>query len=721
MALAESEDKVTLKKLKTKLKLAADYAFTIERGDEKNLPGNPVAARMRKAIGKVWDGMPAERRNELAAFLMEGPAVEEEMAAALEERFGLGKAEAEACAAVRLPEGYFSISLGAVRRMMPHLERGVTQAAARKIEFSEQFEAKPALDFLPPLEQSGIEIRNPIVTRALAELRKTVNAILRKYGKPEAIHIELARDLKKNHEERMKEVKRNREREAERDEARAELSKQLGIEPYLVKRSDIEKYLLWKECGHQCPYTGHSIGLEGLFGQNPIFQVEHIIPFSRCLDNSFQNKTLCYHELNAVKRNKTPWEAFGGSADWEAMVERAKKFGNRAKLRRFTMLEQDAAKLLEEFSSRQLNDTRYASRLAAQYLGLLYGGAVDGEGRRRVFTCAGEMTAILRREWELNGILGEGPEKKSRDDHRHHAVDAVTVAMCSQERMAELSRLAGVAGSEGKRLFGRMVQEPWTGFKEAVKATIEKVVVSPRPEYKLQGQMHDETFYSPLKRGPDGKTYIHKRVAVEDADPLQIVDARVREAVQAKLAAGATKKTLAGDPPVLVTKAGKEIPIRRVRIRVGRNAPPDALGEGRGTRNVLADALHHTAIVRNEEGKKVKFDHYPVKTLEAMRRKRAGQPVVQREYGERCTLICTLRPGDVIEAAKTPDGPRELWRVRTVKSSGQLEVHALRDARTKKDIQTGGGMWGPTVNTLFSNGARKVRITHLGEVIPAND
>jgi CRISPR-associated endonuclease Csn1 len=368
-----------------------------------------------------------------------------------------------------------------------------------------------------------------------------------------------------------------------------------------------------------------------------------------------------------------------------------------------------------------LNDTRYASRLAAQYLGLLYGGVVDGERKRRVFTCAGELTAILRREWGLNRILGGGSEIKSRDDHRHHAVDAVTVAMCSEQQVQELSRLAGLAGSEGKRLFGRMAQEPWTGFKDAVAEKINSTVVSPRPQYKLQGQLHDETFYSAPRRGPDGKTYIHKRVAVEDADPAQIVDARVRAAVEAKLAAGATKKTLAGDPPVLVTKSGKEVPIRRVRIRVAREAALARLGEGPRARHVLADALHHTEIVRNEEGKKVRFDHYPVTTLEAMRRKRAGEPIVRREFGERCALICTLRPGDVIEAAKTPDGPRELWRVRTVKSSGQMEVHRLSDARTKQEIQKSGGMWGPTVNSLFSKGARKVRITHLGEVIPAHD
>jgi CRISPR-associated endonuclease Csn1 len=62
--------------------------------------------------------------------------------------------------------------------------------------------------------------------------------------------------------------------------------------------NDIVKYLLAKECEMICPYTGRSISRNGLFGTNPEFEIEHIIPLSISLDDSFVNKTLCFCEEN---------------------------------------------------------------------------------------------------------------------------------------------------------------------------------------------------------------------------------------------------------------------------------------------------------------------------------------------------------------------------------------------------------------------------------------
>jgi hypothetical protein len=68
----------------------------------------------------------------------------------------------------------------------------------------------------------------------------------------------------------------------------------------------------------------------------------------------------------------------------------------------------------QNFSSRQLNDTRYASRLAAEYLALLYGGKTDETDRLRVQVGAGQLTSLLRSEWGLDFILGAG--EKTRED-----------------------------------------------------------------------------------------------------------------------------------------------------------------------------------------------------------------------------------------------------------------------------------------------------------------
>jgi hypothetical protein len=136
----------------------------------------------------------------------------------------------------------------------------------------------------------------------------------------------------------------------------------------------------------------------------------------------------------------------------------------------------------------------------------------------------------------------------------------------------------------------------------------------------------------------------------------------------------------------------------------------------------MPNAIHHTEILRDETVKgKVKYRYETVNTIEAMQRYRRKEDVVNREHGERVAFVCSLRPGDVIETAKSPGEPRQLWRVRTVKASGQLAMHLLTDARMKADIQKAKCLWEPVVNTLFSNGARRVAVSHLGKVIPAND
>ena len=158
------------------------------------------------------------------------------------------------------------------------------------------------MDFLP----MPADLRNPIVNRGLFEVRKLVNAIIREYGKPKQINIEMAREVKSSKRERdeihLKQYKNERINE--------EACKTL-IEDFKIpnpSRDDIIKYKLWVECNKVCPYTGKSISQHQLFGPNPEFQIEHIIPYSRCLDDSYMNKTLCeVHENALVKKNQTPY------------------------------------------------------------------------------------------------------------------------------------------------------------------------------------------------------------------------------------------------------------------------------------------------------------------------------------------------------------------------------------------------------------------------------
>ncbi len=219
-------------------------------------------------------------------------------------------------------------------------------------------------------------------------------------AKPYSIRIEMARELRKPRKEREAAAKRMRQNEKERIAMKALILNEAGLTN--PSRDDIERARLWEECGGICPYTGRTIEFSSLFGRESQFDVEHIIPLSRCVDDSFGNKTLCYHEENRhVKRNQTPWEAYCGDEErWNDIIQRVKswKGGNAAKLRRFEL---KSTEELEGFAARQMNDTRYTTRLAVDLLKTLYGGLhvaeADGSTRQAIFASSGTVTATLRK------------------------------------------------------------------------------------------------------------------------------------------------------------------------------------------------------------------------------------------------------------------------------------------------------------------------------------
>src|SRR5713226_2725885 len=159
-------------------------------------------------------------------------------------------------------------------------------------------------------------LRNPVVQKALYEARRVVNAIIRQYGKPAVIRVELARDMKLTKKQKDAANKQNNANKCLNEEAAQKLFEQKIIpsaDPRLAARDDLLKYRLWKECGGLCPYTGQSIGMEMLFTSE--VDIEHILPYCYSLDDSYMNKTLCMAQENRlVKRNQTPYQAYSGNA-----------------------------------------------------------------------------------------------------------------------------------------------------------------------------------------------------------------------------------------------------------------------------------------------------------------------------------------------------------------------------------------------------------------------
>ena len=148
------------------------------------------------------------------------------------------------------------------------------------------------------------KIKNPIVITALFELRKLVNELINEHGVIDEIKVEMARDLKNSKSQRNKIRKDNQRLERENDRIKAEVLKYTNL-----SHDNILKFKLWEECKKTCPYTGKPISVNQLFSGE--VQIEHIHPWSRSLNDSFGNKTLCYADENRNKADKTPFEFYG--------------------------------------------------------------------------------------------------------------------------------------------------------------------------------------------------------------------------------------------------------------------------------------------------------------------------------------------------------------------------------------------------------------------------
>lgn len=756
--LLDREGDQSFSKLRTKLKLDKRSEFNLERGGETRLRGNRTNVTMFAAFGSGWNSLPADTQKQIVEEWRTSESDDALLRRGIE-HWGLDEYSAKEWVKAKPEDGYCSLSRKAIKRLLRLMQEGKSFKEAETELYGNRFSGGLVLDQLPPLHvhrkiTGSVEaesvlarlrlgaIRNPAVERALTELRKVVNAIVREHGKPYEIHIELARELKKPRKERLSLAKKNRSRQKEREAVKAALLRECGIQN--PSRADIEKALLHAECGGICPYTGRAVALGDLFGEHPQFDVEHIIPLGRYPDDSFQNKTLCWHEENRnVKRNKTPFEAYSTDAErWEAIQARvsAWKPGNPGKLKRFLLRSEDE---LKEFTARQMNDTRYASVLACRLLESLYGGrdvATRTGMRQVIFASSGAVTATLRRIWGLEGILREaapssnGRSKgKPRTDHRHHAVDAITIALTKPAIIQSMSRWASLTPGHplDARSF-RRIESPWPAFVDSIRPHIQSMVVSHRPEHKMSGALHDETNYGP-PRQVNGKTVVSIRkpvtgLSAKDID--NIVDPTVRSAVRAKadsLDGNLAKCESANDWPALQTKDGRAIPIKRVRMQKVLDVTP--IASGNRERFVSVTNSHHTAIFALvKEDRELGWEGLPVSLYEAMERKRRKEPVICREHpdGPAWKFRFSLMGGDTIELHRECDHASEkcaptIYRIRTIAGNGQLCIVKAPDARLIKDIKEAKEWWSPRADNLRKLGCRKVTIDLLGRVHPAND
>jgi len=284
LGVLDRQGELSFAKARNLLKLPKGHTFNWEAGGEDHFLGNRTNSHLAEVFADRWWSFTDDERNQVVEDVL-SIQKDEALARRGQGRWGLDPDAAARFSQTSLEDGHCALSRQALAKIVPLLENGVPYSTAVKELYPDR-RTEPA-EVLPPPVPTYPHLTNPMVLRVLAELRKVVNAIIGRYGKPAAIRVELARGMRRSKKQRTDAWKQMRQNESARRRAadRIKTAKEVGIEN--PSRADIEKILLAEECGWICPYTGKAISMNALLGPTPQFDIEHIIPFSRSLDDSF--------------------------------------------------------------------------------------------------------------------------------------------------------------------------------------------------------------------------------------------------------------------------------------------------------------------------------------------------------------------------------------------------------------------------------------------------
>ena len=513
---------------------------------------------------------------------------------------------------IRFSGDYGSLSTKAMRRILPYLKAGNTydvaceyagfRHSARSLTREElaQKEYKDHLDLLP-----RNSLRNPVVEKILNQMIHVVNGLSSTYGKPDEIRVEMARELKKSAREREEMTSAISKTTKENAEITAILQRDFGLR--YVSRNDILRYKLYCELrikGNGCRtlYSNTYINPNELFSRE--FDIEHIIPQSRLFDDSFSNKTLESRTANLEKGDRTAWdyvnEKYGAERadEYRAQVEALYRDGTISERKRNYLL-MPGDKIPEDFIDRDIRNTQYIAKKALE----IFEDFVPS-----VVATSGNVTARLREDWGLVDVMKELNWSKyesqgmvhieydrdgrpirrivdwtKRNDHRHHAMDALAVAFTKRSYIQYLNHLnarkeaTSVAYAIQHKEMELDGSNRWrfkcpfgdrSAFRREAKAQLERILVSIKSKNKVltpsanrtkkrggynkkvewtpRGQLHKETVYGRIRR------YATDELSVGSSFTAEVIakfaDVRYRNALSRRLAefGGDPKKAFTG-------------------------------------------------------------------------------------------------------------------------------------------------------------------------------
>lgn len=611
----------------------------------------------------------------------------------MEQKYGIEPPVSEKLWDIKLEPDYSSISHKAAQKILPFLREGkpYEEAAVEAgYHHSVRNTFQEGLVYIPQLKTN--EMRNPVVQKAVGQCINLVNKVIEVYGKPDEVVVELARELKKPKEAREKERTRNRSIEKRREEYASILSRyrgssvptwdslitkyelwlELGAEEEdlrgfdgfaaRIKPTDMQKYQLWLEAGRISPYTGNVISLTQLFSAE--IQIEHIVPYSKSLDNSMMNKTLCEQRFNHDKTNRTPLEYFESRPkhDLDAFVTRLGYIQNKAKREQFLKKGSEA-----EYLNSQLSDTATIARRVVEKLNVAL---------PIVRTSKGRLTALLRNQWGLNNLLYDNDALdhdtittiKNRGDHRHHFIDACVLTAITQGIVQQVSKAE--LGNYGK-LGGIEIDQPFEGFRSSIYEKVNSILVVHRMRKRLvsnsdntyrqsvsksktpqslkavRGSLHEDTMYGKITLSNGEEKYVTRKDvhSLNEKQLEDIVDGGIKKHLSDLIARTPGGWSTLSKHPIEFN--GR--PLRRVRWMASDTSMP-LLREQTKTYATPGNNLL-MVVYQNEAGKR---DYLTLSFYEGIQRLRRSEKLYPEKIADK-QILFDVKPFDKFLWCDHPD------------------------------------------------------------------
>jgi len=831
----------TMKKTLKNMKLAeGTFQFNFETPKRTGFDGNLTSNVMQHEdyIGPDWHKWALDKQDAFIDIILDDELDDEEVKAHLIKTYGLSETVADNCMNASLQDGVANISLKAAQLMLAKMRDGVEdengetylplQSEAAEIvaeevaEFvnpmrrpkteEDKFEPEASLPYYGEWFQNGSHIipgkrkpedkhddrkyfggiTNPTVHIALNQIRQTVNELIRRHKlfsdeNPTSIAIELGRNLPEGADGR-REIEREQKENQDRNE---KLDKELNERGQETNRENRLRLRLWEECEGFCPYSGDKIGKAELF--NVTTQIDHIIPWSKSLDDSYANKVICTQQANQDKKQRTPYEAFHNhpNYNWDDLFERVKilpkskqwrfqenalklwdgdneeiekaaqkmtehkdanvqKIGKQILELGVSSLNDEQKKIAAEhgivdadFSQRHLNDTRYIGRLTREYLESIC--HID-----KIDVITGRLTALLRGHWGLNSILRElenddkppkdhnlpeevqeeKSQKKNRDDHRHHAIDAIVIAMTNKSTLQKVATAANKAEElKIERLFpkdkkGHSAIDPdWidtsgekVNFRGAVKEAVKNIIVSHKARRKklrkgtTDGQLHNETALGLVeclnKEKNEYRTVVRR--PIDYFKDLKHVKAIRDDKLRAEFLQAFGENGIKG-----IEKLAKDKHIRRLRCFGPKQAIPIKDKNGNAYKGYQGDSNWGMEIYAGHKKDIEEWEGVVISRFEANHPK--FKPGTTYRPHPAARLVMRLQINDCIEIEDK--GKKQYMRLQLMSQSGQLVFAPLHEANVDGRSRKGEFKYlRKNANPLRELKARKIHISPTGQV-----